>query len=123
MRPHTRMVLLVVAGLVAALPHLARGTLPVKSAMVGCINGDQFSRNGAASPRLVGSPVTALEGQTIRVEGYLSLGDYFRAVAVFVVADECRADLHQAYVLCDPCQTVPVSPPSRVVPRREPGVA
>jgi len=116
------MALLVMAGVVAALPHIARGSLPVEYALVGCLTGDQFSMNGAASPSLVGSPIETLDGKTIRVEGYLSPGDYFRAVALFVVADEFREDLHKRYFLCDPCQTVLDSPPSRAVPRREPGV-
>ena len=120
---NNRIGLLVMVAVVAALPHTARGSLPVEFAMVGCIKGDKFYISGAVSPSLVGSPIKTLDGKTIRIEGYLSPGDSFRADALFIVDEGCREDLHKRYFLCDPCRTVLGGPPSRVVPRREKGVA
>ena len=70
----------------------------------------------------MGSQIKALEGKTIRVEGYLLPGDGFSAVSLFVVDDQCRNDLHKTYFLCDPCRTMLDDPPSTPVPRKEKGV-
>ena len=119
MSRNNRIGLLVMVGIVAALPHIARGSFPVEYAMVGCIKGDKFYINGTVSPSLVGSPIKTLDGKTIRIEGFLSPGDSFKAYALFIVDDVCREVLHKTYFLCDPCQTLPDAPPSRAVPRRE----
>jgi len=118
-----RIALLVMTAFIAALPHTARGSLPVEYAMVGCIKGNKFHINRAVSPSLVGFPIKKLDGKTIRIEGYLSPGDRFRAEALFIVDNVCREDLHKKYFLCNPCKTLPNGPPSRVMPRKEKGVA
>lgn len=115
-------VLLVMVNVIAAFPVIARGSLPVEYAMVGCIKGGKFYINEAATPTLAGSEINALEGKTIRVEGYLSPGDRFDAISLFVVDDQCRSNLHKTYFLCDPCRTMLDDPPSRPVPRKEKGV-
>jgi hypothetical protein len=120
---NNRIGLVVMAAVVAALPHTARGSLAVQYAMVGCIKGNKFHMSGGVTPSLVGAPIKTLDGKTIRIEGYLSPGDSFQADALFIIDEVCREDLHQKYFLCDPCRTLPHDPPSRAVPRREKGVA
>jgi hypothetical protein len=117
-----RIGLLVLGAVVAALPHAALASLPVGYAIVGCVKGDKFYSGGSVSPSLAGSPIKALDGKTVRIEGYLSPGDRFQAGALFIVDEECREELHKRYFLCDPCQTLPDAPPSRMVPRKEKGV-
>lgn len=63
------------AVVVAALPHTARGSLPAKYAMVGCIKGDKFYIREEVSSSLVGSLIKTLDGKTIRIEGLLFPGD------------------------------------------------
>jgi hypothetical protein len=99
-----------------ASPHPARADFPVGYAMVGCIKDGKFRLQGASGPAMDDPAVKALEGKTVRVEGYLSPGDRFHANAVLVVDDQCRDDLHKSYLLCDPCQTLPAW--RRRAPRR-----
>lgn len=102
-----------------AVPHPARADLPVAYAMVGCIKDGKFQLRGTTGPPMDDPAVVALEGKTVRVEGYLSPGDRFHANAVLIVDAQCRADLHKTYFLCDPCQTLPGMPASQPAPRRE----
>jgi hypothetical protein len=121
MNRNIRVVLFVITGVFMVFPAIARGSLPVKYAMVGCIKESRFYMSGAATPELVGSEIKSLEGKTIRVEGFLSPGDSFSAVSIFIVDDQCRNDLHKKYFLCHPCRTLPGGPPSKPAQRQEQG--
>jgi hypothetical protein len=104
--------------MLAALAPPAGADFPVGYAMVGCVKDGSFRLQGASGPAMDDPAIRALEGKTVRVEGYLTRGDHFHANAVLVVDDQCRDDLHKTYLLCDPCQTLPGMPPSRPSPRR-----
>lgn len=121
MNRNIRVVLFLITGVFVVFPAIARGSLAVKYALVGCIKESKFYMSGAATPELVGSEIKSLEGKTIRVEGFLFPGDRFSAVSIFIVDDQCRNDLHKKYFLCHPCRTLPSGPPSKPAPRREQG--
>jgi hypothetical protein len=99
----------------------ARASLPVPFVFVGCITGGKFTKEGRTGPNLVSPELLRLEGKTVRIEGWLSPGDFFKAQAVFVVDEQCRADLHKHYFLCDPCQTTFDAPSSVSAPKQEDG--
>jgi hypothetical protein len=103
---------------VLAIPCPVYASLPVPYAIVGCIDGSKFVTEGLAGPDLTSHAIKALKGKTVRLEGLLSPGDAFRAKALFVVLDTCRADLHRRYFLCAPCRTVEGHPPSTMLPHQ-----
>lgn len=92
---------------IAGFPTTAQASLPVPYAVVGCILNGTFKSNGLTSNSLVDPAIKALEGKTIRVEGYLSPGDRFSAASVFIVDERCREDFFKRYFLCAPCRTRP----------------
>jgi hypothetical protein len=92
---------------VAGFSTTAQASLPVPYAVVGCILNGTFRSSGLTSSSLADPAIKALEGKTIRVEGYLSPGDRFSATGIFVVNERCREELFKRYFLCDPCQTLP----------------
>jgi hypothetical protein len=111
----------IVAFLIAAGFHTAaQASLPVPYAVVGCISNGVFQSRGLAGGRLVHPAIKAIEGKTVRVEGFLSPGDRFQATAVFVIDESCREDLHKRYFLCEPCRTLP-GRPHKMLPK-QPGI-
>lgn len=97
----------------------AHASLPVPYAIVGCITNGSFQSEGASGKSFVSTELKALEGKTARLEGLLSPGDHFVASALYIVHEQCRADLHRRYFLCNPCQTILNAPPSQMLPRDE----
>lgn len=112
-RCHVLAIVLAVAG----LPTAAHASLPVPYAVVGCIANGAFTTSGLTGDGFVDPAIRALEGKTVRVEGYLSPGDRFQATAVFVVDQHCREDLFRRDFLCDPCATLPGRPHKMLPPQ------
>lgn len=112
---------LIVAVAIAGLPRPTQASLPVPYAIVGCVHEGKFHSQGSAGPNLANPGIRALEGKTIRIQGWLSPGDRFGAQALYIVHEQCREDLHRSYFLCNPCQTLPDGPPSRMLPNEESG--
>lgn len=99
----------------AGFHSAAQASLPVPYAMVGCVSNGSFVVSGETRAEL--PAIAAIEGKTIRVEGYLSPGDRFSATAVFVVDEVCREELSARYFLCDPCRTLPGMPQTMIPPQ------
>src|SRR5262245_52091030 len=85
---------------IASRPDPAEASLPIPFAFVGCVTNGRFEVGAQLTPMLVHPALLALEGKTIRVEGSLSLLDFY-ADAVFVVDEQCRETLHRSYPLCN----------------------
>ncbi len=105
---------------VAGLSPAANASLPVPFAVVGCIKDGRFQSRELVTPVLANPAFRTLEGKTVRVEGDLSPGDRFLAKALFLVDETCQASLHNRYMLCDPCRTLP-NMPHKSRPPRETG--
>lgn len=89
------------------IANRAQASYPVPYAVVGCINQGVFQSGELSSTGLNHPALRKITGMTIRVEGFLSPGDRFRASQVSIVSRTCRSDLHKQYFLCGPCRTRP----------------
>ena len=114
---------IIVLAIPCSVSQTAQASNPIPVAIVGCIKEGKFYSHDTVGPALRSAEFSALEGKTVRIEGYLTRHDQFRyARALFVIDEKCDENLHKYYVLCSPCATLP-GLPHKSLPARESGTA
>jgi hypothetical protein len=91
-----------------AMSQLAYASLPVPFEVVGCVKDGDFSSKGHIFPIRKESgdaDLTAYEGKTIEITGFLNPGDRLSIGKVRIVAADCQQELQRSKLLCDPCIT------------------
>ena len=95
-----------------ALSQAARADLPVPVEVVGCVKDGEFTSQNftfsvSVPTEAKKADLSAYEGKTIEIAGYLSPGDRLSIGKVRVVAAGCQKELQRDKLLCDPCITMP----------------